>query len=94
MARPTVCSFAVGQTIGLCRLSLSPASPQSPSRSMVLETVGGDELASFKRTLARMQENIDAETLNQNRTARTRLWQLMKDARREPAKRQADRRRA
>jgi hypothetical protein len=28
-----------------------------------------------------MQENIDAEILNQNRTARTRLWQLMKDAR-------------
>ena len=72
--------------------SLSPLIIEIESR--VLETVGGDELASFKRTLARMQENIDAETLNQNRTARTRLWQLMKDARREPAKRQADRRRA
>ncbi len=28
-----------------------------------------------------MQENIDAEILNQNRTARTRLWQLMKETR-------------
>jgi DNA-binding MarR family transcriptional regulator len=49
--------------------------------SRVLDTVVDDELAVFKRTLARMQENIDAEILNQNRTARTRLWQLMKDAR-------------
>jgi DNA-binding MarR family transcriptional regulator len=60
----------------------------------VLDTVADGELATFKRTLARMQENIDAEILNQNRTARTRLWQLMKDARQDPARRQANRRRA
>jgi len=41
-----------------------------------------------------MQENIDAEILNQNRTARTRLWQLMKEARQVPAKRNPIRRRA
>ena len=59
--------------------SLSPLIIAIESR--VLDTVADDELAVFKRTLARMQENIDAEILNQNRTARTRLWQLMKDAR-------------
>jgi DNA-binding MarR family transcriptional regulator len=47
----------------------------------VLATVTGDELAAFKRAVTRMQENIDAEILNQNRTARTRLWQLMKEVR-------------
>jgi DNA-binding MarR family transcriptional regulator len=47
----------------------------------VLDTVSDGDLAVFKRTLARMQENIDAEILNQNRTARTRLWQLMKETR-------------
>jgi DNA-binding MarR family transcriptional regulator len=47
----------------------------------VLDAVSDDELVSFKRTLTRMQENIDAEILNQNRTARTRLWQLMKETR-------------
>jgi DNA-binding MarR family transcriptional regulator len=59
----------------------------------VLRTVADNELALFKRTLARMQENIDAEILNQNRTARTRLWQLMKEARQAPAKRTPIRRR-
>jgi DNA-binding MarR family transcriptional regulator len=49
--------------------------------SRVLDTVVDGELASFKRTLATMQENIDVEILNQNRTARTRLWQLMKETR-------------
>lgn len=60
----------------------------------VLRTVADDELALFKRTLAHMQENIDAEILNQNRIARTRLWQLMKEARQAPAKRNPIRRRA
>jgi MarR family transcriptional regulator, organic hydroperoxide resistance regulator len=50
----------------------------------VLQRIVDDDLAKFKRTLARMQENIDAEILNQNRTARTRLWQLMKEARQTP----------
>lgn len=60
----------------------------------VLRNVDGDEIALFKRTLARMQENIDAEIRNQNRTARTRLWQLMKEARETPEKRNPIRRRA
>lgn len=47
----------------------------------VLQNVVERDLVTFKRTLARMQENIDAEILNQNRTARTRLWQLMKQTR-------------
>ncbi|HEY5211092.1 MAG TPA: MarR family transcriptional regulator [Stellaceae bacterium] len=47
----------------------------------VLETVVDDDLAAFKRVLTRMQENIDEEIVNQNRTARTRLWQLMKRTR-------------
>jgi DNA-binding MarR family transcriptional regulator len=49
--------------------------------SRVLATVADHDLAKFKRVLARMQENIDSEILNQNRTARTRLWQLMKETR-------------
>lgn len=47
----------------------------------VLQNVAERDLATFKRTLARMQDNIDAAILNQNRTARTRLWQLMKQTR-------------
>jgi MarR family transcriptional regulator, organic hydroperoxide resistance regulator len=47
----------------------------------VLAAVGDEDLARFKRTLARMQDNIDAEILNQNRTARARLWQFMKQTR-------------
>lgn len=52
--------------------------------NQVLATVTGDELAAFKRAVARMQENIDSEIVNQNRTARTRLWQLMKEVRETP----------
>jgi MarR family transcriptional regulator, organic hydroperoxide resistance regulator len=52
--------------------------------NQVLRSVADNEIARFKHSLARMQENIDAEILNQNRTARTRLWQLMKEVRRSP----------
>lgn len=53
----------------------------------VLRTLDDADIATFKRSIARMQQNIDDEILNQNHTARTRLWQLMKEARQEPAKR-------
>lgn len=58
----------------------------------VLRTLDEADIAAFKRSLARMQQNIDDEILNQNRTARTRSWQLMKEARQELAKRPARRR--
>jgi MarR family transcriptional regulator, organic hydroperoxide resistance regulator len=58
----------------------------------VLRNVDGADIAAFKRTLASMQQNIDDAILNQNRVARTRLWQLMKEARQEPVRRQNRRR--
>lgn len=45
----------------------------------VVRGISERDLAQFKRTMARMQENIDSESSSQNRTARQRLWQLMKD---------------
>lgn len=60
----------------------------------VLRDVPGDDLAVFKQTLARMQENIDAAIFNRNRVARTRLWQLMKEARKPATTRASARRRA
>ena len=46
----------------------------------VVQGIAERDLAQFKRTMARMQENVDSESTSQNRTARQRLWQLMKDA--------------
>lgn len=58
----------------------------------VLQNVGDVDIATFKRTLASMQQNIDDAIINQNRIARTRLWQLMKEAREEPSRRHTRRR--
>ena len=48
----------------------------------VVRGISVREIAQFKRVMARMQQNIDSESTSPNRTARQRLWQLMKDAQR------------
>jgi MarR family transcriptional regulator, organic hydroperoxide resistance regulator len=48
----------------------------------VVQGISARDLAQFKRIMARMQQNIDAMAASQSRTARERLWQLMKDAQR------------
>jgi MarR family transcriptional regulator, organic hydroperoxide resistance regulator len=58
----------------------------------VLHNVDDADIAMFKRTLASMQQNIDHAIINQNRIARTRLWQLMKEAREQPSRRRIRRR--
>jgi DNA-binding MarR family transcriptional regulator len=58
----------------------------------VLQNVDDPDVAAFKHTLTQMQQNIDDAILNHNRTARTRLWQLMKETRQEPSRRPARRR--
>jgi len=58
----------------------------------VLRNIDDADIVALKRTLASMQQNIDDAILNQNRVARTRLWQLMKEGRQEPVRRQMRRR--